>query len=218
MRFVPGALSWGGPAEIEFIGQANSATNGSPYSLGSFDYGGGTIIAAIAHNQGITTDVSIGGETASSVVTMGDNTALLSCDIWKVNSSPAKTGAAVAITLSGSPLNCYVALYRLRKLRSKTAVESNSARSGGGLGNAALLNFDIPADGVCLAIAAAWNNVPTGNDWTYPTEDDEQAVSSELRATAASIATPTVFSGTILTIFSGFGLGLNKTIAAASFR
>ena len=212
------AIISGGAAEIEFIGSANSDTNGSPYSLGSFNYDGGTIIAAIAHNQGITTAVTIGGEAANSVVTMDDNTNALSCDIWKVSGSPAKTGASVAVTLSGSPLNCYVALYRLRKLRSQTATESNSARSGGAVGNAALTSFDISADGVCLSVAAAWNNVPTGEDWTYPTEDDAQDVGSELRATAASIATPTVFSGTILTIFTGFGAGTTKTIAAASFR
>lgn len=154
-----------------------------------------TILVGIAHNAVDISTVTVGGSSASSVVTLGG--ANRRCSIWQVDLATGTT-ADIEITFASGAQDCGVdvwAAYGILSAANDTQTSTANPMSA---------TLSIPAGGIAVGIATCFSGSATYT-WANLTEDSDQVIpaSGNISYTAASTASATAQSPTITCTPSG---------------
>jgi len=177
-------------------------------TIGAAPTGVGTrhvvVTIGMMHNSGAGTvsSVTVGGVSATLVITRGANTSGASVWIY-IAEVPTGTTATVTITMSGAT-SLGAATYILRNRATTTATSSSTAEDPS-------LNLNIAAGGAAVGVSMVRDG--TVSTWTGLTENFDTDTRSNEWFSGASGGTP----GTPATISISRGSASHYAAAVASF-
>lgn len=205
-------------ASIALTASASSGTDASSYTFSAQALGLAAsdrkIVVALTHNANprrSISSVSVGGVSASAVLVVPlasfAEVALYIADV------PTGTTGDVVVNLSGTTLQCAIAVYRVVGVLSSTAYATASQTPSAGSGQVTT-TLNVPAGGI--SIGATVTSDGSSWDWSAGlTEDSDQFPESQIAFSSASGAFGS--AQTPLTVTATCGTGTRSGLAVASW-
>jgi hypothetical protein len=200
----------GNPASVSYRATYNSTTDASSYTFTSADIGTATdrsiVVVAIHYRSSSISSVTVGGVSATQVVSVG---AGLNTAIYRA-SGVTGTTANIVVNLSGTASRCLVAVYALYNLRSNTPYDSSTTFTLGGTSQTRTL--DTIVDGVIVAAGSA--NASRTFTWTGATENYDTVIESADSYSGASASATSNTTTTVSLTIAGGSAGITYGIAS----
>ena len=194
------------PVECTFTDIAVDGVTRTTYTFSGMDLGEAAsnryiVVVAGNYDSGVKTlsSMTIGGESATEVLSVSDNGCVVSIGIAAV---PTGATGDVAITWSGTTVRCGIGVYRLVNLQSSTptATASDTSEDSGVLS----ASLEIPSDGCGIGYVVALGDGGARTwTWTNLTEDFDASMeettthSGAMSTTAGTLARTATASGSL---------------------
>lgn len=211
IRMMMAASGTGGPVSISFTDSSVDVAAATTYNFASQALGTAAgnrkiVVAICAGTSGQVSSVTIGGVSASHVVSVTGSEART--EFWVANVPTGATGT-ISVSLSASSGRCGIGVWAIYGAGSAAHDTATSTASPGSV------SLDVPAGGVAIAACTAQNPVTT--TWSGLTENyDENIESGDQSHSGASLAFESAQSG--LSITSTYSATPSaRSMAAVSF-
>lgn len=204
------------PAIVTYRSVSNDTANLTTYTHSSMSLGPTSHIRLIGISVGNSSLRDINSVTVDGVAAtfIGKTDASINTvQLWIANPSSNTTGDVVVV-LDGAAVRCITNVWSVSGLKSKTAADTGSDNTV--TSNALSDSVNIPANGICVAVAYGAGSGNRTTTWTGLNEDFDELSESQTPTAASANFTTARTGETITATFSG--AVSNSGLFIASFR
>lgn len=182
---VPTAAA-AGVVDLSYVGTTVSATDASSYTFTDHAIGDAAsdrvvVVCVYVIRSGAMTisDLTIGGNSATSIISQQSNTAAGISAIYALAVASGTT-ATIVVSLSATSIRGAVSVYRL--IGTGGSVTASATGADGTASDPQSASLTIPASGAGLAVAG---NTAGTHTWTGATEDHDTLLETSTRISTA---------------------------------
>lgn len=182
--------------KLQYLETDTSTSSASVYTFSSKNFGkeytGRHIIVGVAGRKSgsgseTVSSITIGGVTATLTLQDYNDESGVNVGCLAIASVPTGTSGDIVVTFGSTMSHCDIFIYNINFVNSITAHDTASAKTGSTLSITSSDEFDLPINGVAVALALG-NQTGSGSavTWTTVSEDTDVNTASSIVASTAN--------------------------------